>query len=99
VGFLQFKTNPRHESPILLCWLQAGSQGQLRLHPLIGYVDKLIAQVGKLERTLGIGALNRAALGLTAASAMSLQAMNDQVRELTSATDPDIIEIMQEFSE
>lgn len=69
------------------------------MHPLVGYIDKLMAQVGKLERTLGIGPLNRASLGLTAANAMSLQAMNEQVRELTSATDPDIIEIMQEFSE
>ena len=76
-----------------------GSSGQLRLHLLIGYADKLTAQLGKLERTLGIGPLNRAALGLTIGQAMTVADMNRLVADAPTDPDPDMIEIMQEFSE
>lgn len=82
-----------------------GTQGNMVLNPLVAYIDKLERSISKAEKELGMTPLSRASLALEGGEAgLTLQKLNDAVAHaspagIDSEEDPDIIDIMDEFSE
>lgn len=68
-----------------------GSMGQPVENPLYGVADKAVRVAQACEAQLGVGALNRARLGLTITTARkSLEDLNREFAEALSEPDPDL---------